>query len=96
MASLKNDRLRFRTQLGPVNLYDNQQAIGTCSEKAHAARMGGHCFNPINHQPEKILSHLRNKSHYIDTNGVHTSTFFVPHIWISCRRIRTTQEASIG
>ena len=72
MASRKLDSMHCRTQLGTVNLYDNQHSIGTHFEKAQAARLGGHSFNPINFKAEEILAHARNRQHYINENGTHS------------------------
>ena len=77
MASVKNDRLGYRTQLGQVNYYDNQSCIGTSTEKAHAARLGGHNYNPISNEPYTILTHLRNREHYIEESGAINSMLIV-------------------
>jgi len=73
MASRKNDSLCFRTRIGAVNLYDGGRSIGTAVEKSHAARIGGHNFNPVNHQSSNLLRYLRSDEHYIDDRGRHNS-----------------------
>jgi hypothetical protein len=73
MASSINDSLRLRTELGSVNFYDLQRSLGTCGEKSHAARLGGHSFNPITHKPESVLPHVRNPEHFIQKDGSHNS-----------------------
>ena len=73
MASKRVDSLNFRTTMGAVNYYDNLKSIGTCMEKASAARIGAYAFDPINHHPQTTLSHLRLKDHYIREDGSHTS-----------------------
>ena len=76
MASRLNDGLNLRTEVGTVNYYDSHQSVGTCAEKSHAARLGGHSHNPITHAKETVLAHLRNPEHYVHRNGYHNSMCF--------------------
>ena len=78
MASPKNDRLRKRTQKGTLNYYDDQRSIGTSFDKAQAARLGGHNFNPITHEKETILAHARSAHHCINSKGQHNGMLLIP------------------
>eukprot|EP00440_Ansanella_granifera_P035492 gb/GFBE01038497.1/.p1 GENE.gb/GFBE01038497.1/~~gb/GFBE01038497.1/.p1 ORF type:complete len:306 (+),score=49.53 gb/GFBE01038497.1/:1-918(+) len=78
MASLRNDSLMKRTIEGSYNYYDEHKGCGTATDKALAARLGGHCYNIVSNQErnEIYFPELRHDEHFIDKKGRHTAHMF--------------------
>lgn len=78
MASVRNDALHKRVVEGSYNFYDNHQGCGTATDKALAARLGGHSYNILSgkDRDEIYFRNLRHDEHYIDKKGRHTAAFF--------------------
>jgi len=78
MASAKNDALRVRTVEGSVNLYDNQECIGTAADKAIAGMLSGFKYNILSNKErdEVYLRELRSGNHYIDRKNRATNEWW--------------------